>query len=56
MLLACGKTVAADGRVTLREAELLGAIAAGLDCPLPPFVEAIRHEALSADEPAESSL
>jgi len=50
ILLACGKTVAADGQVTEREAELLRAIADALDCPMPPFVEAIRSEEL-ANEP-----
>ncbi len=47
ILLACGKTVAADGHVTEREAELLRAIADSLDCPMPPFVDAIRSEELS---------
>ncbi len=50
ILLACGKTVAADGRVTEREAELLRAIADSLDCSMPPFVDAIRSEEL-AQEP-----
>jgi hypothetical protein len=44
ILLACGKTVAADNQVTEREAELLRAIADSLDCAMPPFVEAIRNE------------
>ena len=47
VLLACGKTVAADGQVTDREAELLRAIADALDCPLPPFVEMLRGEELA---------
>jgi hypothetical protein len=38
ILQACADTVAADGRVAAREAELLRAIADGLDCPLPPFL------------------
>ncbi len=50
ILLACGKTVAADNHVTEREAELLRAIADSLDCPMPPFVDAIRSEEL-AHEP-----
>jgi Zn-dependent protease with chaperone function len=50
ILLACGKTVAADGLVTEREAELLRAIADSLDCPMPPFVDAIRSEEM-AQEP-----
>lgn len=36
-LTACGACVAADGRTTLREAEMLRAIADALDCPVPPF-------------------
>lgn len=41
VLLACAQTVAADGRILYREAELLRAIAATLDCPIPPFIEAL---------------
>jgi Zn-dependent protease with chaperone function len=41
LLLACAQTVAADGQVLDREAELLRAIADALDCPIPPFVEAL---------------
>ena len=41
VLLACAQTVAADGQVPYREAELLRAIADALDCPVPPFVEAL---------------
>lgn len=47
VLLACGKTVAADGHVTDREAELLRAIADALDCPVPPFVEMLHDEELA---------
>ena len=47
VLLACSKTVAADDRVTEREAELLRAIADALDCPLPPFVEMLRGAELA---------
>jgi len=47
VLLAGGKTVAADGQVTDREAELLRAIADALDCPLPPFIDALRGEELA---------
>jgi Zn-dependent protease with chaperone function len=50
ILLACGKTVAADGHVTEREAELLRAIADSLDCPMPPFVDAILMEELAKDK------
>ncbi len=46
ILIACGKTVVADGRVGVREAELLRSIADSLDCPMPPFVEAVRSEAV----------
>ena len=49
ILMACGKTVAANGRATEREAELLRAIADSLDCPMPAFVEAIRMEELSKE-------
>jgi Zn-dependent protease with chaperone function len=41
VLLACAQAVAADGQVLDREAELLRAIAEALDCPIPPFVEAL---------------
>jgi len=41
ILLACAHTVAADGQVLYREAELLRAIADVLDCPIPPFVRAL---------------
>jgi len=49
ILLACGKAVAADNQVTGREAELLRAIADSLDCPMPPFVDAIRHEEMARE-------
>ena len=49
ILLACGKTVASDGHVTEREAELLRAIADSLDCPMPPFVDAIRSEEMARE-------
>jgi len=44
VLLACAQTVAADGQVLVREAELLRAIADALDCPVPPFVEALESK------------
>jgi hypothetical protein len=55
ILMAGGKTVVADGRVTERAAELLRAIADSLDCPMPPFVEAVRGEELAneAEPPAD---
>jgi Zn-dependent protease with chaperone function/uncharacterized tellurite resistance protein B-like protein len=40
LLNACAETIAADGMIHEREAELIRAIADALDCPLPPFVEA----------------
>jgi Zn-dependent protease with chaperone function len=39
VLNACAQTVAADGKIASREAEMLRAIASTLDCPLPPFVQ-----------------
>jgi hypothetical protein len=47
VLLACAQTVAADGKVLEREAELLRAIAETLDCPIPPFVEALEIQPTS---------
>ena len=41
VLQACAETVAADGQIAPREAELLRAIADSLDCPLPPFIEGV---------------
>jgi Zn-dependent protease with chaperone function len=38
VLNACAETVAADGVIQETEAEMLRAVADGLDCPLPPFV------------------
>jgi Zn-dependent protease with chaperone function len=40
---ACAHTVLVDSDVTPREAELLRAIVITLDCPMPPFLEAIRY-------------
>jgi hypothetical protein len=48
ILLGCAQTVATDGQVTAREAELLRAIADSLDCPVPPFVEVMRNEETTA--------
>jgi len=39
VLSACAQTVAADGVIQPREAELLRAIADALDCPVPPFLQ-----------------
>jgi uncharacterized tellurite resistance protein B-like protein len=49
ILLACGKAVASDGHVNDREATLLRAIADSLDCPVPPFVDAMRMEELASE-------
>ena len=38
LLRACGVCVSHDDQVTLREGELLRAIADALDCPMPPFL------------------
>jgi Zn-dependent protease with chaperone function len=38
LLEACATVVAHDTLVTVREGELLRAVADGLDCPLPPFL------------------
>lgn len=39
VLNACAQTVAADGIIQPREAELLRAVADALDCPVPPFLQ-----------------
>lgn len=39
VLNACAQTVAADGLIQPREAELLRAVADALDCPVPPFLQ-----------------
>ena len=38
LLRACSVCVSHDNQVTLREGELLRAIADALDCPMPPFL------------------
>ena len=38
VLDACAYCVAADGKVTIEEAEMLRAIADSLDSPMPPFL------------------
>jgi hypothetical protein len=38
VLEACAACVGADGRITVEEGELLRAIAASLDCPMPPLL------------------
>lgn len=39
VLTACAETVAFDGLIQPREAEILRAIADTLDCPIPPFLQ-----------------
>jgi hypothetical protein len=39
LLQAVSNTITHDGALTLREAELLRAICASLDCPLPPILQ-----------------
>jgi Zn-dependent protease with chaperone function len=39
VLDACAWAVSQDGKVTVREAELLRAVADALDCPMPPFLD-----------------
>jgi Zn-dependent protease with chaperone function len=45
LLRACVETIMADGRLRVAEAELLRAIAATLDCPVPPVLAA--HDPLT---------
>jgi Zn-dependent protease with chaperone function len=42
LIEACAACVAADGEATVREAELLRAVCAMLDCPMPPLLPADR--------------
>jgi len=49
VLLACGYTAVANGRINDREAELLRAIADSFDCAIPPFIEAARKAELASD-------
>jgi Zn-dependent protease with chaperone function len=39
LLEACATCIAADGRISVEEGELLRVIADALDCPMPPLVE-----------------
>ncbi len=48
VLKACVETAAADGRFRLAEAELVRAVAATLDCPLPPVIGALDPATLAA--------
>jgi uncharacterized tellurite resistance protein B-like protein len=40
---ACLDSATADGQVNLAEAELVRVVAAALDCPLPPMLDALAH-------------
>lgn len=40
VVLACAACITDDGKVTVREGELLRAICAVLGCPMPPLVAA----------------
>jgi Zn-dependent protease with chaperone function len=46
---ACAHCVASDGVVCVEEAELLRLVTAMLDCPLPPFLEAVAPNASAGD-------
>ncbi len=48
VLKACVETAAADGKFRLAEAELVRAVAATLDCPLPPVIGALDPATLAA--------
>ncbi len=48
VLKACLETAAADGAFRLAEAELVRAVAATLDCPLPPVIGALDPATLAA--------
>jgi Zn-dependent protease with chaperone function/uncharacterized tellurite resistance protein B-like protein len=48
VLKACLETAAADGGFRLAEAELVRAVAATLDCPLPPVIGALDPATLAA--------
>jgi Zn-dependent protease with chaperone function len=48
LLKACLEAAAADGKFRLAEAELVRAVAATLDCPLPPVIGALDPATLAA--------
>jgi tellurite resistance protein len=48
VLKACVEAAAADGTFRLAEAELVRAVAATLDCPLPPVIGALDPATLAA--------
>jgi hypothetical protein len=41
VLEACARVVEVDGELSLREAEILRAVADALDCPMPPVLAEI---------------
>ena len=45
---ACLDSAQADGRINIAEAELVRAVAAALDCPLPPMLDALDPASLSS--------
>ena len=47
LLVACGKAVATDGRLTSQEVELLRGIADSIGCPVPPFEEDVTEAEIS---------
>jgi Zn-dependent protease with chaperone function len=47
LIKACLEVVMADGRITVAEGELMRAICAALDTPLPPILETAPQEALA---------
>jgi Zn-dependent protease with chaperone function/uncharacterized tellurite resistance protein B-like protein len=48
LLKACLEAAAADGKFRLAEVELVRAVAATLDCPLPPVIQALDPATLAA--------
>jgi Zn-dependent protease with chaperone function/uncharacterized tellurite resistance protein B-like protein len=48
LLKSCLEAAAADGRFRLAEVELVRAVAATLDCPLPPVIQALDPATLAA--------
>jgi len=48
VLKACVETAAADGPFRLAEMELVRAIAATLDCPIPPVIQSLDPATLAA--------
>jgi DnaJ-domain-containing protein 1 len=44
ILRACARAIASDGELSSREAELLRAMADGIGCSIPPWVEDLEHK------------